>query len=128
VTPYEITSLGIILSFYLMKWLRKREKKLEEEIWEPNFASPWQKAQRTADNNINTEAKVVARTPQGTVYDRPIIKGSFNTLLVPGLRELFEEQTGIYEVYIGVDPAVEIYDEEYWRTWKAKHKHEEDGG
>jgi len=69
-TPFEITGIGIMASYYLMKYLRGREKKLGECLWdylaerkerkaerdrEPNFASPWQKSQRMNDEKIHGE-------------------------------------------------------------------------
>ena len=112
-TPYEITSLGIVLSFYLMKWLRNREKKLGECLWD------------YLDERKEPKPK-----------STPIITGQFNTLLRPGLRESFQEVYYPGKMFfvddpckvIFIDPAVEIYDEEYWRTWKRKHKHEDDLG
>jgi len=119
-TPYEIAGLAAFLSYYTIKWWRDRKKKFWESLDDFDLCSE----KHRADNNINTEAKVVAITPQGIVYDRPIIKGSFNTLLYPGLRELFEERTGVYEIRIGIDPAVTIYDDEYWRILKERIRRE----
>lgn len=101
-TPLDLTALGILVSFYLVKWWMKKERE-GREYKDENY-------------DYHIKKKIVAQTPQGTIYN------------IPGLVKLFEERTGVYEVRIGVDPVVKIYDEEYWKTWKNKHKHEEDEG
>jgi len=126
-TPYEIGGLVFLSMYYCVKWWRKNTEKAWErarESWKQLDNFDLCHERHRVDNNINTEAKVVAITPQGIVYDRSIIKGSFNTLLYPGIKELFEEQTGVYEVRIGVDPVETIYDDEYWRILKERIRRE----
>jgi len=186
-TPFEITGLGIMISYYLMKYLRGREKRLGECLWDYLDERKKPKPKRGG-----------------------IVRGNFTELMQPGLRntfqdcqfmgipgftegfddeywqqrglgrsaqqeqqnsliaqinDAFEQRTGVYEIQAGsvdndinftysahypgkiyhVDHAnkmvtlaegveipmeefQQIYDEEYWRKWKAKHKHEKDGG
>jgi len=144
-TPYELTGLGVIISYYIVKWWRDREK---EEI---------------DDDYYNLD--LCSRKKRG------IVRGNFNTLLHPGLRKSFtqpgttdnninkgflpgfteeywEERTGIHDVYPGkmwhidrdmrmvtLEEGVELpleelqkYDDEYWRIMKEKIRREREEG
>ena len=115
-TLYESIELGLFLTFVIVKCVGKWKKWIDEDIK--------QMERKLDDLELCSE-----RHRKGS---GPIITGQFNTLLRPGLIETlnpWEERVVEGQTYwIKVDPAVEIYDDEYWRAFKRKHKHEDDEG
>ena len=120
-TPLGIVEIGIILSFYLMKWLRYRQDKLELELDDLPLCSE----RYRADNNISSFPGLGEYTgvrDQETIF----INYKFTQSAYPNTMVVLPGK--VWHFDIEVDPAVKIYDEEYWRKWKRDHKHEEDGG
>jgi len=146
-TPLDLMALGVLASYYCIKWFRNKKK----DSWKGYDDFNLCHERHRTDNNINTKAKVVARTPQGVVYDRPGLRSVWDEVLTGhihnqatqlgmfGSAAQAQQESQIQRILSGqeklypgkvifVDPAEVIFDDAYWRAWKRKHKHEEDPG
>jgi len=143
-TSYEVIELGLFLTFVLVKCVKNRIEKLDKEL--EGMDRKLDKLDLCAKRHKKKKGGIV--TGNFNTLLRPGLRQNFwedpNKTIQDAIIAA-EQRTGVSQVILGegesyypgkvifVDHPNQIedmtkYDEEYWRVWKTKHKHEEDPG